>query len=265
MNGIRKAIYTIHYTDSISAENNALTRLHPLTKLLVTFGFLVVVVSFHKYDLANLLVMSIFPISIMPLANISVYKTIKRIRGILLITSLPALANLFYDKTVFFQVYNIVITGGMISMTSLLVKGILSIVASFILIATTPIEKICYALRLVHIPQKLVTVILLIYRYIIVLLKEAERITQAYTLRAPGQKGIHVRVWGTLAGQLLLRSSDRAQTVYESMLLRGFNGEFNMHGSRFDFKNTIITCGMLLGIFMLRFFPLSEWIGGFFI
>ncbi len=46
------------------------------------------------------------------------------------------------------------------------------------------------------------------------------------------------------------------------MLLRGFNGELKIHGSRFDFKNAIITCTMLLGIFMLRFLSLSEWIGG---
>ena len=42
----------------------------------------------------------------------------------------------------------------------------------------------------------------------------------AYALRAPGEKGIHFRAWGSLLGQLLLRSVDRAQLVYESMLLR---------------------------------------------
>ena len=49
---------------------------------------------------------------------------------------------------------------------------------------------------------------------------------QAYALRAPGQKGVHFKVWGSLAGQLLLRSIDRAAEVYESMALRGYQGEF---------------------------------------
>ncbi len=75
---------------------------------------------------------------------------------------------------------------------------------------TTLIIKICYALHLVNTPQKLVTIVLLIYRYIIVLLKEAQRITQAFSLRAPVEKSIHVRAWGTLVVQLLLRYSDRA-------------------------------------------------------
>lgn len=50
--------------------------------------------------------------------------------------------------------------------------------------------------------------------------------TQAYHLRAPGQKGIHISAWGSFLGQLLLRSMDRATALYESMELRGFHGEF---------------------------------------
>ena len=49
--------------------------------------------------------------------------------------------------------------------------------------------------------------------------------TQAYRLRAPNQKGVHFKVWGTLAGQLLLRSMDRANEVYESMTMRSNRGK----------------------------------------
>ena len=91
---------------------------------------------------------------------------------------------------------------------------------------TTRMEDLCYALQKLHVPGTFVTVLMLTYRYIIVLLKEMERMTDAYTLRAPGQKGLHYKVWGTMVGQLLLRSMDRAQTVYDSMRLRGYCGEF---------------------------------------
>ena len=50
--------------------------------------------------------------------------------------------------------------------------------------------------------------------------------TDAYRLRAPGQKGIHISAWGSFLGQLLLRSMDRAEELYSSMTLRGFRGEF---------------------------------------
>ena len=49
---------------------------------------------------------------------------------------------------------------------------------------------------------------------------------QAYSLRAPGHRGGHVSAWGSFLGQLLLRSMDRAQIVYDSMMLRGYQGEF---------------------------------------
>ena len=57
-------------------------------------------------------------------------------------------------------------------------------------------------------------------------MNEARHTIQAYSLRAPNQKGLHFKVWGSLVGQLLLKSIDRADGVYESMLLRGYNGAF---------------------------------------
>lgn len=63
----------------------------------------------------------------------------------------------------------------------------------------------------------MVVVLLLTYRYLILLLQEGSRMSAAYALRAPYSKGIAFNAWGTLVGQLLLRSIDRAQTVYESM------------------------------------------------
>ena len=92
------------------------------------------------------------------------------------------------------------------------------------LIATTSIEAICYALRQIRIPQVLVVIILLIYRYIFIMGQEAERIMTAYKLRAPSQKGINYKAWGPLVGQWLIRSMDRAESVYESMQLEALGG-----------------------------------------
>ena len=72
----------------------------------------------------------------------------------------------------------------------------------------------------------LVTLFLLTYRYIGVMTAQVQIMTEAYHLRAPGQKGIHHSAWGSFLGQLLLRSMDRAEELYSSMLLRGFSGEF---------------------------------------
>ena len=122
--------------------------------------------------------------------------------------------------------------------------------AAYLLIASTSIEKICYALRLIHIPTVVVTQILLTYRYISLLLEEAGRITDAYALRAPNQKGIHFKVWGSLAGQLLLRSMDRADAVYQSMVLRGYRGDFS-YGAKTVFRTKDIAYLIIWSVLFL--------------
>jgi cobalt/nickel transport system permease protein len=172
----------------------------------------------------------------------------------------------FFDRTTLLVIGNMKISGGVISMLSLMLKGVLTVLAGYILIATTTIEKICRALRILHVPKAFVTVILLIFRYVTLLLSEARRITQAYSLRAPGQKGVQYKVWGPLLGQLLLRSMDRANDVYDSMLLRGFDGEFRTGRSE-KLKPADILWPLLwmAVILLLRLFPVVEWIGGLFV
>ena len=70
------------------------------------------------------------------------------------------------------------------------------------------------------------TLLLRTYRYIGVMMEEVAVMSEAYSLRAPGQKGIHISAWGSFLGQLLLRSMDRAEALYHSMRLRGFRGEY---------------------------------------
>ena len=92
-------------------------------------------------------------------------------------------------------------------MITLMLKGVFALMASFLLIATTPMDSLCAALRKLHVPSLLVTLLLLTYRYVAVMLREVSVMTDAYHLRAPGQKGIHISAWGSFLGQLLLRSA----------------------------------------------------------
>ena len=147
-------------------------------------------------------------------------------------------------------------------MITLLLKGVLALTASFLLAATTRIDELCGALRRLHVPSIIVTVLLLTYRYITVLTEEVSIMTDAYHLRAPGQKGIAFKAWGSFLGQLLLRSADRAQELYSSMLLRGFNGEFRYVKTRKETGREVICCILLLILFvLLRNYDLAEWIG----
>ncbi|MFA9376186.1 MAG: cobalt ECF transporter T component CbiQ [Lachnotalea sp.] len=226
MSKITNAIYEIHEMDEMAAKKTKVHQVHPLVKLVVTILYITCVVSFDKYNLLGLLPMAIYPFLLFSLSEISVKSCFKKLRVVLPMVCFIGVLNPFFDHVPMVKIGGILITGGIISMITLIIKGIYTLMASFLLIATTGIERICYALKLLHIPKIIVTQILLIYRYITVLMNEANAVTEAYALRAPNEKGIKYRIWGSLMGQLLLRSLDRAQNLYESMLLRGFTGEF---------------------------------------
>lgn len=227
MSRLKEALYEVHHVDEMATRDTWLNRIHPLAKVLVTVFFIAVTVSHSKYDCSGILRMGVYLIVVYMLGELPVWDSIKRLRLILPLVCVVGIFNPIFDRQPYMTVGNIVISAGVISMLTLMLKGIFSVFAAYALIASTSIEKICYALRILHIPKILVTQILLTYRYITVLLREANAITQAYSLRAPGQKGIHFKVWGSLSGQLLLRSIDRANEIYESMVLRGYRDEFS--------------------------------------
>lgn len=225
MNKINGAIYEIHHMDTLASRDQWVNQVHPLVKFVLTIVYILVVVSFHKYDVAGMVGMMVYPIAVFILAELSFMDSLKRLRLVLPLVCFVGILNPFLDKHDVL-IDGIKVSAGVLSMMTLIMKGMFSVLASYLLIATTSVDKLCYAFRMLHLPKAVVTQFLLTYRYITVLLEEVSRITQAYMLRAPRQKGIHFRAWGSLAGQLLLRSMDRANEVYESMLLRGYQGDF---------------------------------------
>ena len=256
MSKIDSAIYEIRYMDTLAAKDQWMNRIHPLVKFILTISYIIAVVSFHKYDVIGLAGMIIYPIAVFILSDLSFWDSLKRLRVVLPLICLVGIINPFFDKNIVL-IDGMQISAGVLSMITLIMKGVFSVLASYVLIATTSVDKLCYAFRMLHVPQILVTQFLLTYRYITVLLEEVNRITQAYALRAPGQKGIHFKVWGALVGQLLLRSMDRANNVYDSMLLRGYQGEYQYMRERIAVRlQDIVYLLLWLGIIVLfRVYP----------
>ncbi len=227
MSSIEKNLNEYQKLQTLQQRPHWMNELHPLGKLLISVLFIFTVVSVDKYDLSRLIMLAVFPVFGFVIGDLSLREGLYRMRIILPLVIFVGIFNPFLDKEVLLVLGGVEITGGVISMLTLMLKGFLSVLAVYILIATTSIEEICYALRCLHIPKIIVIVILLIDRYFYIMGQEADRISNAYRLRAPKQKGIHYSAWGTLVGMWLIRCMDRAEIVYESMLLRGFKGDFN--------------------------------------
>ena len=226
MNKTEKAKREIEAIDELNRISSPYRRLSPLSKLFLTILYIFVTVSFGKYDIIALSAMIFFPVIAFQFSFIPLTSGLYKLRYILPLVCVLGVFNPFFDKAVLFSAGALNITGGVVSMLTLMIKGVFSLLASFLLIATTPVEEICLALRRLHCPSILTSLMMLTFRYISVMLGEVSVMTQAYSLRAPGKKGIRFPAWGSFLGQLILRSSDKSQEIYDSMILRGFDGEF---------------------------------------
>ena len=131
-------------------------------------------------------------------SEVPVTTCLYKLRFVLPLVCAVGVLNPFLDRTPAFNAGSFVVTTGMISMVTLMTKGVFCLMASFLLMATTKIEAVCSVLRKIHVPPFLVTLLLLTYRYAAVMAEEVSVMTKAYSLRAPGQKGEHGPGGGTL-------------------------------------------------------------------
>ncbi|MFT4145358.1 MAG: cobalt ECF transporter T component CbiQ [Mobilitalea sp.] len=258
MSKISDAMYEIVEMDELAEKKTLIHQLHPLIKLIISILYITLVVSYDKYDIIGLLPMLLYPAIVFYLSDLSIKTALKKMKYVLPVICFIGIFNPFFDHRALININGIIITGGIVSMITLILKGIYALLAAFLLMATTGIERICYAFRLLHVPSILVTQILLVYRYIMVLMKEANAIMEAYSMRAPKEKGIRYRVWGSLLGQLLLRSLNRAENLYDSMLLRGFKGEYyygkEQELDRYDYGYLFLWLLILVGLRFLYIF-----------
>lgn len=262
---IDRALELFHDVE-FQARKRRNSSIHPVARFIVALVFIMVTISFGKYQLTSLLGMLVYLILLSFWEEIPVISMLKRVRIIFFMLFLIGVANPIFDRVEVIAIGKFVITQGMISMITLFLKGIFTVCATYILVAEIGIGGVCAALRVLKLPEIMVTVILLIYRYFVVLLQEVKNTSIAYSLRAPGQKGIHIKTWGPFVGQILLRSIDRAQDIYDSMLLRGYNGNFDFERERYRKRTSVgksvfYAVSWCIVIVSLRCFPILDWIG----
>ena len=262
MNKMQKALSELAEMDELAAGSSKIHLLHPLAKLIVTIAYILLTLSFDKYDLDGLIPMALWPILLYQISGIEMKTCFYKLRIVLPLVMAVGLFNPLFDREIMLYVGSVPVSGGVISMLTLMLKGVFCLMASFLLMATTPVDHLCAALLKLHVPKLLVTLFLLTYRYVGVMIEELAVMTDAYHLRAPGQKGIHVSAWGSFLGQLLLRSMDRAQELYSSMILRGYQQEFHYTDVRpFCKRDALYMCVSIAVFLLLRTVRLTELFG----
>lgn len=223
---IEESLYNLRLLDELSKMDTGIHRVHPLIKIVTTVVYLVIIASFERFETISLLPLIFYPVVIFSFTELPKAPILKRVLLVEPFIIGIGILNPIFDSNTF-MLGGISVSCGWLTFLSIFIKCGLTVVAGLLLIATTGMDKLASALRMLRVHRIFVLQLLLTYRYITVLVEEVFRMQRAYAMRAPGQKGISIRVWGSFAGQLLLRTYDRAQRVYRSMNLRGFCGEYN--------------------------------------
>lgn len=114
--------------------------------------------------------------------------------------------------------------GGWGALAHLVGRALVSAATLVLLASTTRFPLLLRGMEGLGLPRVLTTILSFTYRFLFVLVGEAERLEIAVRSRAPRARG-RFRALARSVGYLFLRTYERAERVYQAMLARGFRGE----------------------------------------
>jgi len=212
----------LYALERLSNGKSCVHRLHPAAKLSTTVFFIITVASFSRYAIGQLVPYVFYPTLMMALSETPYTMLLKRFLIALPFCLFAGITNIIFDQATAFTICGVVVSYGTVSLFTLLFKTYLCVMSVLLLVSVTPFAEITDTMRRLKIPAVFVSMFEMTYRYIGVLLAEAYSMRTAYTLRSAGGKGIAIKDMGGFVGQLLLRSIDRADRIYNAMKCRGY-------------------------------------------
>lgn len=126
----------------------------------------------------------------------------------------------------------------------------------YFLSSTTPMPQIIEVLRRCHVPELVIELMYLIYRYLFVLLEVQRQLTISASARL-GYAGIRrsIATAGRVSGALLAASFRRSRACFDAMESRGYDGKLNFlsHAPRLRWGHLLAACVYVLALLGLIF------------
>ena len=220
---IQNEISKLYVLESLAEGNSVIHKLHPFVKLFTSFALIVIIASFSRYSLAQLIPFVFYPAILMALAEIPYSLLFKRTLIALPFCLFAGISNVIFDTDTALFIAGIPISYGTISLFTIILKVLLCVTIVLILVSVTPLRDLTDELRRLRMPGIIVITFEMTYRYIGVLADEAHRMYTSYLLRSKMRKGLKIGDMGSFVGQLFLRSIDRSERIYNAMKCRGYS------------------------------------------
>ncbi len=206
-------------------EHSPVHRLSPEAKLVATFVFVTSVAitprqavwAFAVYALVIVLVAAVSRLH----ARFVLLRLTVVLPFVLLAAMVPFVASGEQVEVLFFSVSR----EGLWGAWNIFAKAVLGASASIILAATTEVSAMLEGMGRLRVPPMITAIAGFMVRYLEVIVEELGRMRTAMTARAYQPRWI----WdagpiASSAGALFIRSYERGERVYQSMLARGFSG-----------------------------------------
>ncbi|NEP84812.1 MAG: hypothetical protein F6K39_45935, partial [Okeania sp. SIO3B3] len=138
------------------------------------------------------------------------------------------------------------------------VRGFTIIILTIIMFGSSPFDRSMRALHQLKVPQIIINIILFTYRYIFLYLENLRKMKTALILRGYENKSTYrsIKIASGLILNLLLRSYEQTERIYNAMFLRGYEGRFYSHyqfkKDKGDVIKTIVTFIIALTIIGLQ-------------
>ncbi len=260
------ATFDLGAMDAIANRDTPVHRLDPRAKVLTSAVFIVCVVSFGRYEVSGLLPFFVYPFAMIAIGGLPPGIIARKVLLVSPFALLIGIFNPLVDTEVMLRVGSLEVSGGWISFSSIVLRFLLTVGAALILIATTGFNPVCMAMEKMGVPRVFVMQLLFLYRYLFVLADEGSRMVRARSLRSFRGKGMGIRVYGSLAGSLLLRTLDRAQRIHLCMLCRGFDGTVRLlKHLRIGGREAAFVLGWSALFVGMRLVHLPRWVGSIFV
>lgn len=156
---------------------------------------------------------------------------------------------------------------GLMQAVVISLKAFAVVLLVFPMLATMKFVSFIKALERLRLPNRLVQMITLTYRYIFVLLNEIQRTLRSIESRSYGRRTslLGLRNLGNAIGMLLVRSYERGGRIFDAMVSRGYNGrmetlrEFEINSKDWAKAASIVVLAVLLHV---AAFTSSVYLGG---
>jgi cobalt/nickel transport system permease protein len=215
--------------DGAFAEGDGwLYRIDPRLRVLGAAGFAVVVAV--AYDFRTLLCALALSFALVVSARLSLRRVVRSLMAALLFLALLWLVLPWsYEGPVWFKIGPVGVTWpGVVLCSQISLKTVALMTAFMALVATMTVDTLGHALSRLQLPDKMIYLLLITYRYLFVIEQEYQRLIRAIKIRnfRPTTSLHTYRTYAYLVGMLFVRASERARRVHCAMICRGFSGRF---------------------------------------